>query len=175
MLLGLLNIESSQERWVGSFEDREPRERQTDRQTETDRTQNLITQGLRFEAIACSYNLSLPSYIDNTHIKIINDTILQNGNNINLLLAIQLTVSTTRLLNVTGSITSRRRYPHCCASKLHIQTWCFITLKSYKYRPKTVQSVGTWGVGGRVRDMLLPTLHCRHHNGSAMGSGMSRY
>ena len=28
------------------------------------------------------------------------------------------------------------------------------------------------GGGG---NMLLPTLHCRHHNGSAVGSGMSRY
>ena len=46
MLLGLLNIESSQERWLGSFEDREPRERerQTDRERETHRERDTHTQ-----------------------------------------------------------------------------------------------------------------------------------
>ena len=31
-----------------------------------------------------------------------------------------------------------------CIKTVYIQTWCFITLKSYKYRPSIVQSVGTY-------------------------------
>ena len=34
------------------------RQTETKRQRETERTQNFITQGLRFQAFACSYNLS---------------------------------------------------------------------------------------------------------------------
>ena len=57
--------------------EREGGERQTDRQTDrqktdrqTDRelrTQNLITHGLRFQVVACSYNLFLLIYMPTGH------------------------------------------------------------------------------------------------------------
>ena len=44
------------------------RERERETRDERERSQNyFITQGLRFYAVACSYNLSLLSYIDNTY------------------------------------------------------------------------------------------------------------
>ena len=57
------------------------------------------------------------------------------------ILAIQLTIGTTRLLmNVTGNIYRRRHVIHTDVYQNYIiiQTWCYITLKSNKYRPRIV-------------------------------------